>query len=286
MTDERPTENQRRTPGVEGTIRQIAASDADLVRRLAEIGLDDFETCEECSERNNKMFKRLYPSSHPRRGIVAHGRRQVYEPIIYADGDWLASREHRLNLIPQAYDLLSAHRGPLYFATIAHPRWQVPLDQLAKANIAAALQWLRRRTGGISDLIVVGGFEPSVRVELIGAPCWSGHLHLVVAGVERPMLRSALRLQPHLRHRGARPVTVEDVVCLARCLGYATKRIGTRSVAYVGENGRQQRRNLPLNTEEQNEFDRWLLGLPLGSRTILMGCRLHNGKLRKVRSAV
>jgi hypothetical protein len=197
------------------------------------------------------------------------------------DGDWLASRGYRAMLIPQAYDLLGNHPGPHFLVTVAHPKWELSVGQLEDANIVAAKQWLGRRLQRLPSLVVVvGGYEASLRVELNGDTYWAGHFHLVIAGAEEEELKDALGIQPHYRKRPyAKPVKIQPIGNLAERLGYSTKRIVKRAIAYVGTNGRQQRRELPLTTKHQIEFDLWLLGLPAGSRTVLFGCRLHHSQL-------
>jgi hypothetical protein len=69
---------------------------------------------------------------------------------------------------------------------------------------------------------------------------------------------------------------------LGRQLGYSLKRIARRRVAYVDGQGRQNRNQSNLSSSEQREFDDWLLGLEVGARTILIGCRSHGTKLRLI----
>ena len=131
-------------------------------------------------------------------------------------------------------------------------------------------------------LIVVGGYEASIRVELTGETYWAGHVHIVTAGANKEELKLALKIQSHyLTRPNAKPVTVAPLGCLGKRLGLFNEAGVSTLGCYVGNNGRQQRRQLPLNTREQIEFDQWLLGLSSGSRTILLGCRLHNGNLRE-----
>lgn len=249
-------------------------------RIMTELGLPHFETYGECLIRNQRMSRRL-----EKQGT----QNSVFSNYCYegsdlgVEGDWLASRRFRLNLLPQAYELLRRHSPALYFVTIAHPSWETPIGALHDANIEAAQQWLRRRIGKIERrVLVVGGYEASVSVALNGKAVWAGHFHIVTAGAEKSALKTALKIQKKFRRRkNSKPVTIEHIGNLAKRLGYSTKRVTKRGLAYVGKNGRQQRRKLPLLTLEQIEFDQWLLRLPIGSRTILIGCRLHHGKLRR-----
>jgi hypothetical protein len=242
-------------------------------RRMSEIGLPHFETFDECRERNVRMLRSLSLA-----GVVLP-RHALQNDDIAIEADWVASRRYRLSLIPQALDLLEGHSGPLYFVTVARPSWQRLVGQLQSANINSARQWLARRLRGLPSFVVaIGGFDVSLNVEMDGERTWSGHLHLVIAGASKVELARVLRLNDH-KQRHAKALRIDEVGNLAIRLGYCIKRIAKRRVAYIGPNGRQQRRELPLKPNEQVEFDSRLLTLPVGARTLLFGCRLHHGFL-------
>ena len=254
-------------------------------RQMSSIGLPNFETVAQCVARNERMLRRFQNHGSPTvndllQGIQQSGGGDDHFDLD-VDGDWLASRRYRSTLIPQAIDLLKNHAGPLYFVTITHPRWELPKGQLKKANVDAAKQWLRRRLKRLAfPVIVVGGYEASVSVELNGDAFWACHLHFVIAGADETELKTSLKIEKRYRkRRRSKPVLIEPIGTLAQRLGYSIKRIGQRRVAYIGENGRQQRNKLPLILSEQIEFDAWLLKMPAGSRTILFGCRLHCDRL-------
>jgi len=239
-------------------IRQLR-QEADN-RPLVALGLKDFETIDECVSRNRQMLARFQ-----RTGMPPDLWQKFYGSPLERqengfDGDWIASRGHRATLLPQAHRLMTAHCGPLHFVTVVHPNWELPVANLSKADIGAARQWLHRRFQRLDrSVLVVGGFEASLRVELNSGMYWAGHLHLVVAGAENEELRGALEIERrYITRKYARPVTVEPIGDLARRLGYSTKRLGRQNIAYIGKNGRQQRRELPLPTQRQVEFDLWL----------------------------
>lgn len=273
--------------------RRIAYWRDDTIRReMTAVGLPDFETAAQCIGRNQQMLRRL--QNHEATPAELFSRIEL-DPLpaddsnaVSYDGGWLASRRYRATLIPQAFELLKDHPGPLFFVTIAHPKWELPVGQLKSANIDAAKQWLGRRFQRLpSPVLVVGGYEASLRVELNGEMYWAGHLHLVIAGAGEEELKTVLKIERRYRKRKhSKPLKVEPIGDLAERLGYSTKRIVKRGIAYIGTNGRQQRRELPLTAKHQIEFDLWLLGLPAGSRTILFGCRLHHGQLRETKREV
>jgi hypothetical protein len=134
-----------------------------------------------------------------------------------------------------------------------------------------------------TGVIAVGGFEASLNVELDGTSTWAGHVHLVVAGTDRQSLKREFQIEKHHRSKPyLRPVDVRAVDDLGRQLGYSLKRIARRRVAYIDGQGRQNRNQSNLSSSEQREFGGWLLGLPIGARTILIDCRAHAGQLRLV----
>jgi hypothetical protein len=199
------------------------------------------------------------------------------------DGCWFASRRHRYQTITEGHRVLG-QAGDLHFITITHPKWELPVGKLAEANVPAARQWLYRRFKRLgTKAIAVGGFEVSLNVELDGTTTWAGHAHLVISGTDRPSLKKAFQIEKHYRVKPyLRPVDIRDVGNLGRQLGYSLKRIARRRVAYIDGQGRQNRNQSNLSSSEQRESDGWLLGLPVGARTILIGCRAHGSRLRLI----
>jgi hypothetical protein len=187
-------------------------------------------------------------------------------------------------MITEAHRLFTTQTGDLHFVTVAHPKWELPVGNLDQANINAVRQWLYRRFKRLDTTVTaVGGFEASMNVDLDGTSTWAGHVHLVVAGSDKPSLKKTLQIEKHYRSRPfSRPVEVRDMDNLGRRLGYSLKRIARRRVAYIDGQGRQNRNQANLSSSEQREFDGWLLGLRTGDRTILIGCRSHGGQLRLV----
>jgi hypothetical protein len=265
-----------------------ARRDRKQRKAMAKAGLPDFETVQQCRERQQKMARRSERAGE----LHQLAGSEECEPDFCAaapcrDGCWFASRRHRYQMITEAHRLLSDQPGDLLFATITHPKWELPVGKLAKANIPAVRQWLYRRFKNLgTNVIAVGGFEASLNVELDGTSTWAGHVHLVVGGSDRASIKTAFQIEKHYRVKSyLRPVDIRDVGCLGRQLGYSLKRIARRRVAYIDGQGRQNRNQSNLTSSEQREFDGWLLGLPVGARTILIGCRAHGKRLRLVNAA-
>jgi hypothetical protein len=253
-------------------------------RVMAHLGLPDFETVQQCSSRQQLMARRFKKAGDQYgEATWAMCTQDLCASTSCQDGCWFASRRHRYKMITEAHRMLSGRPGDLLFVTVTHPNWELPLGKLGEANISTARQWLYRRFKRLgSGVVAVGGFEASLNVELDGTSTWAGHVHLVVAGVDRKYVRKALQLEARHRKRYARPLDVRDVANLGRQLGYSLKRIARRRVAYIDRQGRQNRNHTNLSSAEQREFDGWLLGLLVGDRTILIGCRAHAGQLRLI----
>jgi hypothetical protein len=263
---------------------QTTESEREQHELMADLGLGDFETWEQCSERQAKIARRFKHGEHrPHKLDWERCEREFCASTPCLDGCWFASRHHRYQMITEAHRLFSTQTGDL-FVTVAHPKWELPVGNLNQATIDAARQWLYRRFKQLDTTVVaVGGFEASLNANLDGTTCWAGHVHLVVAGSDKPSLKKALQIEHHHRLRPySRPVDVRDVDNLGRRLGYSLKRITRRRVAYIDGQGRQNRNQAKLISSEQREFDDWLLGLSVGDRTILIGCRAHGNQLRLV----
>jgi hypothetical protein len=253
---------------------------------MADLGLRDFETWQQCGDRQRQMARRFQNADRQRsiNWIWERCEPDACACTLCKDGCWFASRHHRYQMITEAHRVFTTQTGDLHFVRVAHPKWELPVGNLHQANINAVRQWLYRRFKQLDTTVTaVGGFEASLNVDLDGTSYWAGHVHLVVAGSDKPSLKKALQIEKHYRSRPySRPVDVRDVDNLARRLGYSSKRIARRRVAYIDGQGRQNRNKANLSSSEQREFDGWLLGLSVGDRTILIGCRSHGGQLRLV----
>jgi hypothetical protein len=146
-----------------------------------------------------------------------------------------------------------------------------------RAGVAAAAQWNHRRLRQleIEGLLVIGIFEVSLNQEQDGELYWAGEIQQIVAGATDVQLRTAFQIGG--RNRLLRPrqrmVDVREFENLNRKFAYAQKRLVELRRAFISTtNGRQDRRHLPPPPEHWAEHDAWLLGLPLGGRTIVYGC--------------
>jgi hypothetical protein len=106
----------------------------------AKRGLPDFETVQQCSERQQQMARRFERA----RELQHDAEWQECERDFCAatpcrDGCWFASRRHRYQMITEGHRLLSNQPGDLFFITITHPKWELAPEKLPEANIPAFL---------------------------------------------------------------------------------------------------------------------------------------------------
>jgi hypothetical protein len=147
--------------------------------------------------------------------------------------------------------------------------WQKSVCPLRESGITGALKRLMTTTSWI------GTFEVSVNRELDGELYWAGEIQQIVAGVAKDDLRNALQIEKHHRSRGSNQKLLKIIAVehLGPQLAYCLKRLVEERRAYISANtGRQDRRHLPPQPEHWAEHDAWLLGLPLGARSIAYGC--------------
>jgi hypothetical protein len=246
---------------------------------LAELGVSDFETSAKCNQRQLEMMRRL--------------ENQGYDPKLWSElsdceSDYCAkarctegchygTRRRRLEQIRTGCQLLEKHPGQLREVSIVHPLWERPVGSLVDVSVPAAQQWNYRRLKTLDhhNIVAIGTFEVTVNRELNGALYWAGEIQQIVAGAAENDLRNAFQIEKHHRSRGSNQklLKIIPVEHLGPQLAYCLKRFVEERRAYISaKTGRQARRHLPPQPEQWAEHDAWLLGLPLGVRTIAYGC--------------
>lgn len=225
---------------------------------LTHLGLPDFETLEDCRRRQQQLLRR-YARHKPLSRSVA----RALERCLEHEGRTcarkacpgvchFASRRLRAAIIIGATPLIQDHHGPISFITAAHPRWTLPPGQLHDVKIAAIKQWVHRRLKTIpgTGLVAVGAIDLSLNAALDGTISFRPHVHLVISGASKSILRDAFKIPrthalPHEKLLKVEPIEHENV---ARCIAYSVKQphVGKR-VAYLGKNGRIQSRHVRLD---------------------------------------
>jgi hypothetical protein len=126
-------------PGLTQSATDSGRRDRRQRKVMAKLDLPDFETVQQCGERQQQMARRF-----ERAGALQHDTNwEECEPGFCAarpcrEGCWHASRDHRYQMITEGHRLLSDQPGDLLFVTITHPKWEKPVGSLIEANIPAA----------------------------------------------------------------------------------------------------------------------------------------------------
>ena len=266
-------------------VAQPSADEAPHLRRLAALGLQDFETPADCARRQAEMIGCMESAGYDPKPLrkLAECAAGVCPLDLCTEGCHFATRDRRITGIMSGLAIFEDHAGPLCNVCVVHPIWEQPAGKLAETNIPAAIQWNRRRFSAVpgNDLVAIGTYEVSLNRELDGETYWAGEIHQVVAGASAADLKRAFSIER--RYRDCRPgdklLYVIPVENLARRVAYAQKRFVEERRAYVTvATGRQTRRHLPLKSNHSVEHEAWLLSLPIGARTVAYGCGRRGAK--------
>jgi hypothetical protein len=125
----------------------MAMSKANLSKRLAELGVSNFETVDDARQRQAEMLRRLEqagidPGYYV--GLDDCGPNHCGR-LKCAEACWFGRRRRWLQEIPAVYKLFQQCPGPLYEVRIIRASWQRPVGKLSADSIAAAKQLNRRR---------------------------------------------------------------------------------------------------------------------------------------------
>ena len=250
--------------GVQGNFENI---------RMRKLGLPDFETVADTRGRDEEMAARLRNHNFKDEAFnaVKCGPDQCgFNPC--RDGCNRGSRRRRIEMLESAVPIFQNHSGPVFSVTIVHPKWELESGQLSSIKLLTIRQWWARRLNDIpSNIIALGNIEVTWNIEPDDWAHWAGEIQAVVAGATAAQLRKAFAGIPK-RSPNAKPVMISRINDLPRKLAYAQKHLVERRTAFQSQvNGRQARGHMPPPWARWAEHDAWLLGLPLGARTLTFG---------------
>src|SRR5580704_8967062 len=115
---------------------QMTRNEREQHELMVNLGLGDFETWKQCSERQAKMARRFKNTEHrPHKFDWEKCEPEFCASTPCLDGCWFASRRHRYQTITEAHRLFSTQTGDLVFVTVAHPTWELPAGNLDQTNI-------------------------------------------------------------------------------------------------------------------------------------------------------
>ena len=173
------------------------------LRRIAKLGIANFETVADIERWQRDLLRRLERSSiDPERyegladcGPAGCGREECMEACFFG------TFRRRLRQVRTAFRLLEDARPPFHEVRVSRALWSRPFGKLDEASIAAAKQLNRRRLDSLyiregvayhrESVIAVGSFKvaPSPPNE---TERWICEIHQVVAGAQKEELERAL----------------------------------------------------------------------------------------------
>jgi hypothetical protein len=247
----------------------MALSDKSLSKRLAKLGVSNFETVDDARQRQAEMLRRLERAGIDQGyyvGLDDCGPNYCGR-LKCAEACWFGTRARRLREIAAVHQLFTQSPGPVYRVSVVRTTWERPFNELNRISIAAAKQLNRRAFDGLynSNIIAVGVFKMLLVLKNDG-PRWTPEIHQIVAGATKSDLYTAFS-------KGQRGNLNFIVVDPIENLGDAIS-----SVLQCDLEGRIG--TTPKNSHRA-QFYNWLLRLAIGSRIIRYGCDRYFNKLPK-----
>jgi hypothetical protein len=257
----------------------MAPPEQKALKRLAKLGVSNFETIADARQRQADMLRRLEQV-----GIDAgyYAGLDDCEPnhcgrLKCTEACWFGIRRRRLTEIALVYQLLQQCQAPLYEVRIIRESWQRPIGKLQAGSIAAAKQFNRRRLDTLyyPTVVAIGTYKATIAPRHVGAR-WITEIHEIVGGVEQEEL--------------------ERIYSVKRALpGFSNNIFWAKAVTDLAPTINDVlRRDLPLwqhpyskqlgpraNKTERAEFYAWLLRLNPEERLIRYGCDKYFNRLVK-----
>ena len=248
------------------------------------LGHPDFETITETQHRQLRSIRLL--EKVRQKDVVAHGIKKCTvsqcDQNFCSGACWFALRRLRLELIPQANELLQTFEH-VHTATIIVPRYTRPPGRLQSVSIDGFKQALARALRSIgSDCVAIGAIEVSFNTEVDGSSHWSPHAQLVIGGPTAQQIHKAFEMIG-VAHRHETLTMVKAAYCIGRAIGYAIKRKLDHRVAYIAPNGRIHRRKVYASGERYREYELWLASQTIDERLFMFGLRRHRDKLKLIK---
>lgn len=262
-----------------------------IARKMAALGVPDFETPADCTERQKRMVGRFRRRGVDQETVEGLGdcSPQVCGMFECRDGCHFAARRWRYEMVSRAADSFEQHGGPQWFVTVIHPDWSwSTTEPFDPHRIRRAHDWLAVRLERLDEpnLLVIGSWEFCLNVELDGTRVWSGHLHFIIAGPSHDALEQALTSsKAESTAAGSKPLVINPIGRLpGRRAAYCLKLCAEQRVAYKDETGRRNRRHLPLQAPDQFYFDHALCSLDVGTRMLWFDARPYLPDIIQIRA--
>ena len=246
-------------------------SEKKVLRRLAKLGVSNFETAERAKSRQNDLLRRLRhadidPGCYA--GLVHRtpdhcGRRECAEVC------WFGARRRRLEEIPAAIKLVQKCGGPMYEVRVIRESWERRAGRLKDVSTAAMKQFHRRAldTLYMPSIVAVGMCKVSFGITT-DEPRWISEIHEIIAGAEKEDLEKAFSV--YRRIPGVHYYNLfwaEEV----NDIGQAVNRVLRRDLRKWGHPFTGTNDPAPSKAR-RTEYYRLLLGLGRNERLIRYGC--------------
>jgi len=244
-------------------------------RRVAKLGVSDFETGAATEQLQNEMLRRL------ERVLFDAGRLAGLESCNQgycgrkkcAEVCQFGTRRRRLKEIPAVHRLLRKSPGPLYEVRVGRGGWAQPAGKLNRVSVAAAKKLNRWALDQlyIPDLIAVGTFKVSVAPKHEGSG-WKCEIHQIISGAKKKDLEKVFSSS---RHASGNFLKVKEVTNLGQTISDVLKR------NVQGWQHLYQTEITPDRPKKDHraEYYAWLLGLNADERMVRYGCDGYFNKL-------
>jgi hypothetical protein len=256
--------------------RRRAKFERRQLRKLARLGVSNFESIDKTQQRQTDLIERL-EQAHIDSGYTAgfedcsplnRGK------VKCSEGCAFGMRRRRLEMILPVHRLFTAVGEPYYEVWLSRTAWARPIKRLGDVSIPAAKKLIRRALDKIfSEVVAVGSFKLSRHLTPSGEWRWQPAVHLVVAGAEKEDLAKALSLVEHRRDR-CDLYQVNKVKNLSELIGDILQ--------CDLEGPRPPWLYSPKPTQKQKvRHYFWELRLPRNNRVIRYGCDRYFNRLKK-----
>ena len=256
----------------------MAVNEEVQLRRIAELGIADFETAEDVERLQADMLARLERSSvdPDRYAGLDDCRSNFCGRVNCLEACWFGARRRRLNEIAAVYDLLQRSRGPMYEVRFVRGFWARPFGQLRQTNVAAAKKLNGRALDKLFNpkLVAVGTFKVSATPER--GQLWICEIHQIIAGAERPDLENVLSSKRQ-GMRISNRLWLQEVENLAQVIS----NVFQRDLECWQDPEDEEVASPDPSKARRREFYKWLLSLSPGERIVRYGCDQHFNELRK-----
>ncbi len=246
-------------------------------RRIAKLGVSDFETPSAARHLQKDMLRRLKRVLFDpgRLAGLEHCNERQCARRKCSEVCQFGTRRRRLTEIPLVYRLLHKSAGPLYEVRVGRGGWAQPAGKLNRVSIAAAKKLNRLALDKLyyPTLIAVGTIKVSVAPKHEGGG-WKCEIHQIVSGAKKKELEKVFSTS---RPAAGNFLRVKRITNLGQAISDVLKR------DVQGWQHLYQTEITPDRPKKSHraEYYEWLLGLSSDERMVRYGCDRYFNRLKK-----